>query len=280
MPENSKGIALRIQCLAAASAAVFAFAAATAVSAQPAASPDNAVVTQGVVGGDYSYVGLNDGLGHANVYGAELGGITPLNSDFSAQVTGGYHRVDSNGFGGNDWDVAGTVAWTRPWGRLGANVGYTNDSLAGVGGELTNYGVYGEYFGDRFTLGGRGGGATGSASAFGFGTGSQTGGYVGGEAIGYALPNLAVKGTVGYVGIDSGHQWTAGVHGEYLFSEATPISGWVGYDYTDLGGDGFSVKGNTFSVGLKYYFGGGGSLQHRQRTGVDDWGPSQLDLNR
>jgi hypothetical protein len=33
-------------------------------------------------------------------------------------------------------------------------------------------------------------------------------------------------------------------------------------------------------VGLKYYFGAGGSLQHRQRTGVDDWGPSQLDLNR
>jgi hypothetical protein len=272
---------LRTQFLAAASAAVLVFVGATAAFAQPAApSPDNTVVMQGVVGGDYSYVGLNDGLGHANVYGVDLGGIVPLNPEFSAQVTGGYHRVDASGFGGNDWDVAGTVAWSQPWGRLGANVGYTNDSLAGVGGELTNYGVYGEYFADRFTVGARGGGATGSANAFGFGTGSRTGGYVGGEAIGYATPDLAVRGTVGWVGIDSLHQWTAGVRGEYLFSQATPISGWIGYDHADLDADGFSVRGDTFSVGVKYYFGGGGSLQHHQRTGVDDWGPSQLDLNR
>src|SRR6185312_4649950 len=249
--------------------------AAASAAAQPAPPEgDNAVVPQAVIGGDYSYVGLNDGLGHANVYGVELGGITPLTSDFSGQVTGGYHRIDASGFGGNDWNVAGTVAWSRPWGRLGANVAYTNDSLDGLGGEITNYGVYGEYFADRFTLGARGGGATGSAHAFGFGTGSQTGGYGGAEAIGYVTPDLAVRGTVGYVGIDSGHQWTAGVHGEYLFSRDTPVSGWVGYDYADIGGDGFSVHGNTFSVGLKYYLGAGGSLQRHQRTGVDDWGPS------
>lgn len=268
---------MRTHLIAAASAAVLSLAAVAAASAQPA-SPDNAVVPQGVIGGDYSYVGLNDGLGNANVYGGELGGITPITSDFSGQVTGGYHRIDSHGFGANDWNVAGTVAWSQPWGRLGANVGYTNDSLAGASANITNYGVYGEYFADRFTLGLRGGGATGSASAFGFGTGSQTGGYGGAEAIGYLMPDLAVKGTVGYVGIDSGHQWTAGVRGEYLFSRDTPIAGWLGYDYSDIGGDGFSVHSNTFSVGLKYYFGGSGSLEHHQRTGVDDWGPSQLDL--
>jgi hypothetical protein len=275
---------LRTQFFAAASAAVFAFACVTTASAQPASppSPDNAVVPQAVLGADYSYVGLNDGLGNANVYGADLGGIVPLTpgSPFSVQVTGAYHRVDSHDLGGNDWNVGGAFAWSQPWGRVGANLGYTNDSFAGVGGEVTNYGVYGEYFGDRFTVGARGGGATGSAHAFGLSTGSSTGGYVGGEAIGYAMPNLAVRGTVGYVGIDAVHQLTAGVHGEYLFSETTPLSGWVGYDYADLGADGFSVHGNTFSVGLKYYFGGGGGLQHRQRTGVDDWGPSQIDFNR
>jgi hypothetical protein len=280
---QSQGIDLRTQFLvAAASAAFFVFAGAASADPAAATTPDNAVVPQGVVGADYSYLGLNDHLGNANVYGAELGGVVPLepNSPFSLQVTGAYHRVDSHDLGGNDWNVGGAFAWSQPWGRVGANLGYTNDSLAGVGGEITNYGVYGEYFADRFTVGARGGGATGSANAFGFSTGSQTGGYVGGEAIGYAMPDLAVRGTIGWVGIDQLHQFTAGVHGEYLFSQTTPISGWVGYDYADLGADGFSIHGNTFSVGLKYYFGGGGSLQHRQRTGVDDWGPSQIDINR
>lgn len=281
---QSQGIYLRTQFLAAASAAFFVFAAATAAAADPATAPtpDNAVTPQAVLGADYSYVGLNDHLGNANLYGAELGGIVPLapSSPFSVQVTGAYHHLDSNGLDGNDWNVGGTFAWSQPWGRLGANLGYTNDAFAGVGGEITNYGVYGEYFADRFTVGARGGGATGSAHAFGLSTGSSTGGYVGGEAIGYVTPNLAARATVGYVGIDSVHQWTAGVHGEYLFSETTPISGWIGYDFASIGADGFSVEGNTFSVGLKYYFGGGGALQHRQRTGVDDWGPSEIDFNR
>lgn len=274
---------MRTQFLAAASAAALAFVSFSAASADPAPpSPDSAVTPQAVVGADYSYVGLNDGLGNANVYGANLGGIVPLQqgSPFSFQLTGAYHRIDSHDLGGNDWNVGGAFAWAQPWGRVGANLGYTNDSFAGIGGEVTNYGVYGEYFGDRFTVGARGGGATGSAHAFGFGTGSSTGGYVGGEAIGYAMPNLAVRGTIGYVGIDAAHQLTAGVRGEYLFSETTPISGWVGYNYADLGADGFSVHGNTISIGLKYYFGGGGALQHRDRTGVDDWGPAQIDWNR
>ena len=266
--------------MAAAGAAALALVGASA-SAQPAPPPsDNAVVPQAVIGGDYSYLDVGNGFGHANVYGGELGGAMPITGDFSGQLTGGYHRIDASGFGADDWNVAGAAAWSPPWGRLGANVGYSKTSVLGASASVTNYGVYGEYFADQFTVGLRGGGATISARALGLG-GSTTGGYGGGEAIGYVMPDLAVKGTVGYVGINGGHQWTAGVHGEYLISEATPISGWVGYDYDQLGAGGFgSVRANTFSVGLKYYFGGGGSLQHHQRTGVDDWGPSQLDLNR
>src|SRR5580658_180619 len=49
-------------------------------------SNDNAVVAQAVVGGDYSYVGLNQGLGHANVYGGDIGGIVPFSDSFSGQV--------------------------------------------------------------------------------------------------------------------------------------------------------------------------------------------------
>lgn len=272
---------MRISSFAAASAAAVAlFGGGSALADTPSAASDTAVVAQGVIGGDYSYTGFNQGLGHANTYGGELGGIVPFGSDFSGQVTGGYHRIDASGFGANDWNVAGTVSWDPAWGRLGANVGYTNASVSGAHVNATNYGAYLEYYaGDRATLGLRGGGATVSASAFGMGSGSETGGYVGGQLLGYLTPDLALRGTVGYVGISGGHQTTAGVHGEWLVSESTPISAWVGYDYADFGGGGGSdVTGNTISVGLKYYFGGSGSLQHHQRTGEDDWGPAPVDL--
>jgi hypothetical protein len=249
-------------------------------SADPApANGDTVVVPQAVVGGDYGYTGFNQGLGHANTYGVEAGGIMPFSSDFSGQLTGGYHRIDGSGASADDWNVAGTVSWDTTMGRLGANLGYTNEGLSGANANVTNYGVYGEYYaGQQFTLGLRGGGVTGSASAFGVGSGTSTGGYGGGEAVAYLTPNFAARATVGYVGISDGHQWTAGVHGEYLFSEKTPLSGWVGYDYSSIGADGFAVHGNTISIGLKYYFGGSGSLEQHQRTGEDDWGPSTLDL--
>lgn len=271
---------MRLSLLAAVSTVgLLAAGAALADPAAPASS-DTSVVAQGVIGGDYSYTSFNQGGGHANIYGGELGGIIPFGSDFSGQVTGGYHRLDGSGFGVNDWNVAGTVSWNQPWGRLGANVGYTNAGASGANVNATNYGAYVEYYaGDRATLGLRGGGTTLSANAFGMGSGSETGGYVGGQLLGYLMPDLALRGTVGYVGVSGGHQTTAGVRGEWLISEATPISAWVGYDYADFGGGGGSdLVGNTVSVGLKYYFGGSGSLQHHQRTGEDDWGPAPLDL--
>src|SRR5579864_1703816 len=259
-------------------ASFLSFAANAAPTGVPAGS-DNAVVPQAVAGADYSYTSLNQGLGNANIYGGELGGIVPFSNQFSGQVAGGYHRIDSHGSGANDWNIAGTLSWDAQAGRVGVNVGYTSASVVGASAHVTNYGVYGEYYADQYTLGVRGGGATISANAFGFGTGDQTGGYVGGEAVGYLMPDFAARATVGYVGINRGHQWTAGVRGEYLFSETTPISAWLGYDYASIGASGFgSVNGNTFSVGLKYYLGGSGSLEHHQRTGEDDWGPAALDL--
>jgi hypothetical protein len=268
---------MRHQLIAAASAVALATFAGAAMADPPAQPPgdDTAVAAQGVVGADYSHLWI--GGGNANIYGGELSGILPVTGDFAGQVSGAYHRVEATGGGLNDWNVAGTLAWTSHQGRIGANVGYDGLSASGLGLSATNYGVYGEYYaGDQFTLGLRGGGATVSGGAFGF-SAHRTGGYVGGEAIGYFMPDLAVRGTVGYFGIAGGHETTVGVHGEYLFSETFPISAWVGYDYANLGGGG-SISGNTLSVGLKYYFGGSGSLERHQRTGVDDWGPQVVDI--
>ncbi|HLI67323.1 MAG TPA: hypothetical protein VKU90_13255, partial [Caulobacteraceae bacterium] len=64
-------------------------------------------------------------------------------------------------------------------------------------------------------------------------------------------------------------------------SQTTPISVWVGYDYTNLhvGGGFGSITGNAVSVGLKYYFGGmPAPLVDRQRSGVDDFGVRTLNF--
>jgi hypothetical protein len=237
-------------------------------------------VPQAIVSGGYSYAGLNQALGRANVYGGTVGGIVPFSDSFSGQVTGGYQRLEVTGGGANDWNVSGAVAWDRSQGRLGVNVGYSSLGVSNAAsGAVTNYGVYGSYYaGDLFTLGARAGGVT-AGNVLGF-SGAKTGGYAGGEAVAYATPNIAVRGTVGYVGISGGRQWTAGVHGEALLSERTPISAWAGYDYGSVSNNGFSINGNTFSVGLTYYLGGGGSLRTHQRTGEDDWSVAPLGIRR
>jgi len=111
-----------------------------------------------------------------------------------------------------------------------------------------------------------------------FGHGSTSGGYAGGEVVAYATPDFDLQGHVDYVGVNRGDQTTLGARAEYLISHSVPLSAWVGYDYATLRGGGLSENANTLSVGLRYYFGGGGTLVQRQRSGVDGWGPSPVDV--
>jgi hypothetical protein len=273
---------------AACAAALAAFACGAAVAdpapAPAAASTSYAVVPQAVIGVDYSYLSLNHG-GDANTFGGEAGGIVPFGGGFSGQVFGAYHSLDLSHGGGtvNSYNVGGAAAWSDDMGRIGLNVAYTGDNTHGANLDVTNYGVFGEWYAsDQFTLGLRGGGATLSASSGGFGgffgSGSTTGGYVGAEVVGYATPDLDVQAHVNYISVKKGNQTALGAQAEWLFSEDIPVSGWIGYDYTTLSGGGFSENVNTFSVGLRYYIGGGGSLVQHHRSGVDGWGPAALDV--
>lgn len=272
---------MRNQLIGAASAAAIGFFAFGPAFAAPAAAPSDAtVVPQGVISADYNYVGAEHG-GYANVGGGELAGIMPLGADFSGQLIGGYQNYSFGGGNVNDWNIAGTASWDNQRGRLGVNVGYTGLNGFGADVDVTNYGAYGEYYAsDRVTAGLRAGGVTASANALGFGGGGSTGGYVGGQLIGYLTPDFDLQGHAGYVGLDGGEQTNVGVQAEYLFSETMPVSGFVGYDYTHFGDDGLGVDENIFSVGLKFYVGGGGPLVARQRSGVDSWAGSALDLER
>src|SRR5581483_5557558 len=108
-----------LRSVAAAALAVAGICVSSAASAAPA---DNPVATQGVIGGDYMYTSYNHGFGHTDTYGGEVGGIVPFASEWSGQLSGGYHAIDLSGGGPtfDDWNVEGTIFYDKPWGRLGA----------------------------------------------------------------------------------------------------------------------------------------------------------------
>ena len=90
---------------------------------------------------------------------------------------------------------------------------------------------------------------------------------VGGDAAFYVMPNLRLNAGVAYNNVDvnvgdSVDAWTYGVGAEYEF-ENTPFS--VGASYTRADVD--SVDVDTWSLGLRYSFGGG--LQARDRAGAN-----------
>jgi hypothetical protein len=243
------------------------------------AEQSTAVVPSATVGVDYSYIDANHGLGHVNDYGVNGSGILPLGSNFVVQGDAGYHNLQASGTSVNNWTVGGSVAYTHALGRIGATVAYNAFDVSGANLNVTNYGAFGEwYVNDRATLGVKGGGATLSGSFGGFGLGNTTVGYAGGEALGYLTPDLSVSGSVDWAGKNGVNVTSGGVQGEYLISHQYPVSVFGGYTYTDLSGFGGGEQANTFSIGVKYYFGGNGSLVEHQRTGIDNWGPAVTAL--
>ncbi|MGH6958786.1 MAG: hypothetical protein ACREEW_19145 [Caulobacteraceae bacterium] len=270
---------MRSKLIGAASAAAIGLLAFGVANADPAPA-DTAVVPQGTVSGSYSYLTANHGA-NANIWSVQGAGIAPVMGDFSVQLKAGYDGLGLKGGDFNNWRVSGAASWDSARGRLGVNSGF--DALNGLGTNLdfVNYGAYGEFYvGPRITLGLRGGGATGWASALGARSNDFNGGYVGGEGIYYLMPDLDAQGHVEYDTVGGLRQTNVGLQAEYLYSQDLPISGWVGYDYTHFDGAGVSLDDNKFSVGLRYYIGGSGSLVNHQRTGVDDWATAPLAFLR
>ena len=88
---------------------------------------------------------------------------------------------------------------------------------------------------------------------------------VGGDAAFYVMPNLRLNAGVSYNNVDAQlgdvDAWTYGVGGEYEFT-GTPFSVAAGYTRADID----SIDVDTWSLGLRYSFGGG--LQARDRAGA------------
>lgn len=88
---------------------------------------------------------------------------------------------------------------------------------------------------------------------------------IGGDAAFYVMPNLRLNAGVNYNNVDAQFgdidAWTYGVGGEYEFT-GTPFSVAAGYTRADID----SIDVDTWSLGLRYSFGGG--LQARDRAGA------------
>ncbi len=251
---------MRTMLLVAASVAAISALAATSAQAAP-------VVMTGDIDASYgntSYHGVN-----FNDWGINGDVVAPIGSMWAVQGNLGYNSLERSNFNENTtYGVASGFAALNQ-GRAGASVGYGQLSVPGSHVDVTTYGVFGDWYVNKFvTLSARGGGLSTSG---GGSTGSND--YVGGQVVGYALPDLALTGTVDSFKVQDVTQTQYSVGGEWLVSHQVPVSVSVAYTGTNLKAGGTTVNLNTYTAGLHLYF-GGGSLRDHQRSGAEGWGAS------
>ena len=233
----------------------------------------------GTLQGQYANISAGSGGGSANSWGGEGSGAFGTGwGGLKLQVDGGYQGVSLSGSGTvDDWNIDGAAFWQGGMGRIGGTVGYNGISGSGAGSlNITNYGGFAEWYAaPMFTVGVKGGGA--SASSGGFGGNSAS--YLGGEAVVYAMPDLALNANIDYLSIGHGNLTSYGGTVEWLVSESTPISVYGGYTYSNFSGG--STHLSTWMVGLKFYCNGNGAatLADRQRTGNANWGTETNLIN-
>src|SRR5258708_10286576 len=112
------------------------------------------------------------------------------------------------------------------------------------------------------TLGLKGGGWSGGSGTTS-GSGSS-GGYVGGGATAYVRPNLALTGQINYFSGNGAHLTNYSAMGEYLISDALPVSIYGGYTYTDVSGPGGHI--NQWTIGVQFYTNGNSSTLVENQT--------------
>jgi hypothetical protein len=251
---------MRAKLLAAAGVtATFAFA-----SAAFAASPT------GYIDGGYTNFSANGVTGAVNDWNVTGAGDFPLGaSDFSLQVDANYHDLTTSGLNSHTDQAELSLIWAHPMARIGATAGV--NELGGGGGSAVHYQNYGGfavfYPNQRWTLGVKGSSLTCS------GCGAFT--TWGGEVVGYATPDLALN--VGFDRVDVVHgrnlnTWSVG--GEWQ-PTPRPWAVRLRYGNTKLPG-GPTI--NAYGVGVRWYFGGSGSLVKHHREGAETWGTTQRGL--
>jgi hypothetical protein len=240
---------------------------AVATSVLSVATPVLAAAPIGVAGAFSGQYANTSGPGvHTNAWG--LGGQLAfgLAPEFGAQIDAGYTNVNlGSGFSNSSlWNIGGHAFFAPAMGRLGGTLNYQSFSGGGAASfNIKHYGAFGEYYAtDIVTIGGNAGG-----TSVGNCGGCSDGGYVSGGATFYAMPNLGLTGTIGYMNIGGIKNTTFGVSGEWLFSEEVPISGFIGYNNIDPSSGGGNY--DQFLTGIKFYMTGNGfTLVEKHRNGA------------
>ena len=204
---------------------------------------------------------------------------------FNWELNAAYGTSSGDEFSFITWDFGGSLFWAGPGSRFWANIQY--NTLTDFG-SLTNGGIFAEWYLGNFTIQGKGG--------FLWGSGTPNGGrgnYLGGAVTGYFVPNFAITGAVAWADLITGASQgfacfgpTCGrrnvihtdfsLQGEFLVSDAFPVSIYGGYTFTDASvSENVSnpltpeveFNTNTFFIGVRYYMGGMGTLIDHHRNG-------------
>lgn len=224
------------------------------------------------------YARADDG-GSANLWflGGSIGG--PLGFE-GLGVQGDIQMAEvwGDGFSAINWTGGGDVFWGGMEGRFGLDAHGAHFHANGANTNDSNVGAFGEYYFGNFTVGAKGG--------WSFPTGGR-GNYLGADLTGYVMPNLAISGSFGWFDtvmsdltisparFDSRDDIFS-ISAEYFLGDdfMFPISVWGGFSYDSFhvssgvtGVSGFSDHDTVWTIGLRYYT-GGGSLMDRHRQGL------------
>ena len=180
-----------------------------------------------------------------------------------------------------DWNFDFDVFWAGPQSRFGFNGHY--DTITHLG-HISNGGAFAEYyFNDSLTLAAKGGYQWAGGQPI-----SGHGAYLGIAPTLYAMPNLALTAGFDWQDDVTGGPCQVGlqvnrfcrgdiggtsffVNGEFLLNEDIPVAAWAGYTHTDNKFLHEHSNTNTFMVGLRWYFTGGGTLEDHHRNGALHW---------
>jgi|GEM_PF-1002407 len=249
----------------------------TPAAASPAAATP--VTASGDLDGGYTYNSVNNGGGNSNAWTINGAGVVPLGANWAVQGNVGYNSITGSAGKISEDNTYGVASgfYAGAMGRVGASVSYASLDATVITADATSYGAFADWYAsDRYTLSVRGGAITGTGRVHGFSASVSGGDYFGGQAIVYIQPNLDLSGTIDYVRLPilrtSVQTTVYSLAGEYLVSQTRPLAVTMGYSYATVSVLGFNAAANRFSIGLKYYFGGGGSLEDHQRSGSENWG--------
>jgi hypothetical protein len=243
-----------------------------AIAAFPLTAMADAPVAAGTISAGYgqsSFEGIHvDNWNFAGQAEAPIGAsnwAVQADASYNTEQVPGAHVDTTNGV------VSAFYQSRAGMGRVGAAGGYGQLNLAGDKINDGSYGVFGDwYINPYFTASARFGAVEVSGSGI-----NSTKEYGGAQLVGYALPDLAISATYDeYQLSDITHQ-SATLKGEWLVSKQMPVSLFASYSAVTFK-EGATENIRTYMFGVKFYFGGGGSLRDRQRDGAESWGSSTV----